>query len=325
MRFLVVSLMVAGCATASTERRQAERVVLKALESPDPRERTQATRLVVEVADPVLDPLLALRLGDEDPRVRAVAAAALARQIEPARPVLYAALAGEDVEATVLALDGVAALENGAELAAKLCEDEDERVRARAVWALARLDKKRAREVVARLVADPRPGVRAEALRALGGDAPRALVEKAMNDPALAVRLAALAHLARESDDRPLLAAAAGRGAAGAARARVARHRRESDERSARRAARGRHERRRRAGCAGRRAGGAALARSRSRGAPGRRARARRRRRLPRKSAPRALGGARHRARARRRRRAFAPGRRARPPDAGKGGARERS
>jgi HEAT repeat protein len=205
-------VLAAGCATASPARRQAEEVVWRSLSARDAGERVEATRIVVEVADPALDRGLPARLADPDPTVRALAASALASQSEVAQTQLIAALDGPDAAARVVALDGAGALPDGAERAARLAGDPDEAVRARAGWTLASLRSSLAGAILERLAADERPGVRAEALRALAslGDArAAALAERALADPSLAVRLSALAALARAGGDPARLVALA--------------------------------------------------------------------------------------------------------------------
>src|SRR5258708_31430336 len=100
----------AGCATmkdAARKQQRAEDVVACGLAARAADERLQATRIAAEVADPVLDPLLAERLGDGDATVRATAAVALARSTAPALEVLRAALDGKDAAARVIAVDAV--------------------------------------------------------------------------------------------------------------------------------------------------------------------------------------------------------------------------
>jgi HEAT repeat protein len=207
MRNLLVVTLCVGCAGPSTNRRAAEEVVWRSLSSADVNERREATRITAEVADPALDRGLPARLADSDPVVRAMAAVAMANDVELARGLLVGLLQSPLAEARVAALDGIRALPDGNELAERATADADEAVRARAAWmvhAVAPLEK---------LLADPTPGVRAEALRALANqDSARAAAaaEKLLSDAALSVRLAALSALVKHGDRDRLLALAGG-------------------------------------------------------------------------------------------------------------------
>ncbi len=208
-----VAVTEVGCAAPSTERRTAEQVVWRSLAAPDAAERRQAIRIVVEVADPALEPGVAPRLADSDPVVQAVAASSLAGEIPEARELLRRLLDSGEAEARVTALDGVAALADGAAQAARLTHDAAEEVRARAAWMLALSRAPQAAARLEELLADREAGVRAEALRALSSlDARRAAAhaEQALADPSLAVRLAGLASLARAGADRHRLLALTG-------------------------------------------------------------------------------------------------------------------
>jgi HEAT repeat protein len=205
---LALSVVLSACAGPSAERRAAERVVWQSLTAPDVGERREATRIAVELADPTLDAALPARLVDADAVVRATAAAALATDVEAARAVLRQALSAPEPAARVAALDGVAPLADGGELAARAAGDPDEAVRARAAWILAGM---KAAELVERLAADAAAGVRAEALRALSSFEPQRaaqLAEPLLADPSLAVRLSALSALARCGDRGRLLSLA---------------------------------------------------------------------------------------------------------------------
>jgi HEAT repeat protein len=207
MRILLAMTFSLGCAGPSANRRAAEEVVWRSLSSTDVGERREATRITAEVADPILDRGLAERLDDGDPVVRATAAAAMANDVELARGLLRSLLQSPVAEARVAALDGIRALSDGRELAEKATADADESVRARAAWMV------RAAEPLEKLLSDPTPGVRAEALRALANlDASRAAqaAEKLLSDAALAVRLAALSALVKHGDRERLLALAGG-------------------------------------------------------------------------------------------------------------------
>lgn len=180
-RALIIVCAAAGCATTPyaklpnqrAVRAHAEAVVWKAMFEGTPGERAQATRIAAEVADPVLDRGLGARLEDPDPVVRAIAAVSLAPQSEPAREVLTGALDGDSPEARRVAIDGVR-----------------------------RLPEWKAR--VAKLAGDADAAVRARALRELGKDADVALVDAALHDPDLGVRLAAIdARLQRDPSWRP--------------------------------------------------------------------------------------------------------------------------
>ena len=193
-----------GCAAPSVHRRAAEEVVWRSLTAPDAAERREATRVAVEVADPVLSEGLAQRLGDPDPTVRALAACALLPEVPEARELLRASLSSADPAARVAALDGVGALGDGVTQAARLTTDPDQSVRARAAWMLAVLRAAEAAEYLERLLGDPAPGVRAEALRALASvtvERAAAHAESALSDAALSVRLAGLTTLARAAAD----------------------------------------------------------------------------------------------------------------------------
>ena len=86
-------IVASGCTTVQHDariRRQAEAVVWGALAAPSPAMRERATRIVADVADPLLDRGLGTRMGDPQPSVRATAAVALgaadaARRRGPAR------------------------------------------------------------------------------------------------------------------------------------------------------------------------------------------------------------------------------------------------
>lgn len=203
MRNVLLMTLCVGCAGPSANRHAAEEVVWRSLSASDVGERREATRITAEVADPVLDRGLAARLDDGDPVVRATAAAAMANDVEIARGLLRSLLESPMAEARVAALDGIRALPDGRELAERATADRDESVRARAAWMV------RAAEPLEKLLADPTPGVRAEALRALANvDASRAAqaAEKLLSDAALSVRLAALSALVKHGDRDRLLA-----------------------------------------------------------------------------------------------------------------------
>jgi HEAT repeat protein len=227
---LPLALLLGGCAAMKTAARtqgRAEDVVAKALQSPARDERLQATRIAADVADAALDPLLAQRLGDDDAAIRATAAAALAKSAAPARDVLGAALAGNDAEARVIAVDGMRALPEWRALLAKLARDPDVRVRARVATAIGQLHPPDARSLLSALLHDGDAGVRGQALYGLAAlDDRGALgeVAAALDDDALGVRLAALGALVRiaRNDAAPrLLALAAGNDPYLAARAAV--------------------------------------------------------------------------------------------------------
>jgi HEAT repeat protein len=188
-------------------------VVARALEAPDAAERRRATRLTATLGDPILDRRLAPRLVDPDPTVRALAACALAPEVELAAPLCAAALDEPDPEARLAALDGVTALRDAAERVLGRARDPDARVRARAAERLGALKPDGAHAAVEALLADGDAGVRAAALgacAALGGPGALGAVEHALGDAALGVRLAALQALVRLSDDAARLTALAG-------------------------------------------------------------------------------------------------------------------
>jgi HEAT repeat protein len=206
-----------GALTRAVDAAQA--VVVSALCDPDAGARLRATRLIAELADPALDRELPARLADEDARVRAVAAAALAPQSEVARNALVSLLAGPDARARALALDGVGALDGAAEVLARLAHDPDAGVRARVAQALARPPRELSADaLLVGLAGDDDAGVRAAAIRSLGdrgGSGALELAGRALADGALAVRLAALDAIARlDPSPRRLAEIAARTGAA---------------------------------------------------------------------------------------------------------------
>jgi HEAT repeat protein len=188
-----------GCAGDPGLTRRAESVVWKSMQSPDGVERLRATRLAAELADPALDRALPPRLVDPDPQVRAVAAVALSGQAQAALEVLARTLAGPDAAARAIAVDGVAHLADAARTVEALAADPDPGVRARVAATLANppreLDAEKRAALLGRLAADADAGVRAQAVRAMRGRAVLPLVEAALADAALSVRLAALASL----------------------------------------------------------------------------------------------------------------------------------
>lgn len=210
----------AGCAASSREARrearqlvaQAEETVLRSLGSRDADERLRATRLVVELRDPRLDPVLPERLVDPDARVRAQAAVALAGHAA-ARQVLVAALAGDDVEARRIATSAVLATADATPWLERLAADPSPSVRAELAAVLAGgKPGDLAPALLERLVSDADPSVRAAAVRAwaaAGGRRGREVVARALDDAALPVRLAALAAL-RDAAPEPRLLALGG-------------------------------------------------------------------------------------------------------------------
>jgi HEAT repeat protein len=200
--------LCAGCVSAAdhTLRQNAEQVVVRALHADDAGERLRATRLAAKVADPSLDRALPERLGDADARVRAAAAVALAGQSPIAREAVLAALKGSDAAARLIAFDAFGTLEAPLDLLRALIADPDAQVRARAAGELATWQPRGssaylfAEQSLRALAADSDVGVRAAAVRACAQFGKRALasvVDSALADPALGVRLAALAALAR--------------------------------------------------------------------------------------------------------------------------------
>lgn len=205
-----------GGLDAPRRRAAAETVIWQALRSPKTEVRLDATERVAALADPKLDPELPARLADPDGSVRAVAAAALADQSDAARAVLDRALLDPDPAARALALTGVAAASDPAAALTRLAADPDPRVREAAASALAHFTPRGgaalARRLLAALAADRDAGVRSSALTAIGARQDRGLlpvVERALDDPALAPRLGALFALARLDQGSPRLLALA--------------------------------------------------------------------------------------------------------------------
>ncbi|HUS63241.1 MAG TPA: hypothetical protein VMZ28_01820 [Kofleriaceae bacterium] len=219
-------VLVVGCAGGAPNARlgvrydrqlkeRAETAILRGLASADVAERLQATRIAVELADPAIDPALPPRLTDPDPRIRALAAVALSGH-ESAQRVLLLALSGPDADARRIAVDAIAAFDEGIAILEKLSTDPDPGVRARVAAELGAGKARgaashRLRErTLEQLCADGDAGVRAAALRALTALAPRMAqprIDRALADPALSVRLAALAALMKIDDSPARLAA----------------------------------------------------------------------------------------------------------------------
>jgi len=141
----------------------ASTAVWRSLHAPSADERLEAARIAGDARDASLDAELSGRLADEDARVRAVAASALARDSAAARDRLREALASPDATVRGYALDGLSSLPE-------------------------------AKEWLAKLEADPDPGVRATILR---GQPSMAAVERGLADASLGVRLAAVAALGK--------------------------------------------------------------------------------------------------------------------------------
>jgi HEAT repeat protein len=207
-QFASVLLVVAsGCTAVQHDariRRQCEAVVWGALAAPSPEMRQHATRIVADVADPLLDRGLGARLGDAAPAVRATAAVALVRQMPLAADVLRAILDGKDAEAKVIAIDAIGALDGSKALLSQLAADSDVRVRARVATAIAQWKPNDARALLSALVRDPDAGVRGQALAglALYGDlGALGEITQALDDSSLGVRLAALGALVRLGRD----------------------------------------------------------------------------------------------------------------------------
>ncbi len=199
--------LTAGCASLGDDarvRRQAEGVVWGAMAAPSPELRVQATRIVADVADPLLDRGLGTRLGDPSPSVRATAAVALVQQTPIAASVLQQILDGNDADAKVIAIDAVGALDDGKARLGKLAADGDIRVRARVATAIAQWKPDGARALLDKLLRDEDAGVRGQALAGLARLGDRdALgeISAALEDRSLGVRLAALGALVRVGRD----------------------------------------------------------------------------------------------------------------------------
>jgi HEAT repeat protein len=187
-----------GCAADPAVRSRAENVVTASLRATDPGERLQATWIAAR--DPALKDALPPRLEDADAQVRAVAAVALR-----ARPVLEALLRGQDAPARAIAVEGVAALADATTWLTTLAADANPSVRARVAAFL------RDQGLIGRLAADSDPGVRAAAVGAMRERGMLSLIEAALADTALGVRLAALSSLVR-LDPTPVRLAALGAG-----------------------------------------------------------------------------------------------------------------
>jgi HEAT repeat protein len=164
-------------------------------------------RLAVEIAADVgtRDVLPAILEGasDDDPEVRGVALAALARHPDPSgSPLASQALSHPDATVRERAVDALVACASDPEgVEAQLdplLTDEDPAVRARAAVGLVRLRPGgRATDRVLAMVRSPDPATRTAALTALGDLGEGAdLVEEAVTDPDPGVRKAALRALA---------------------------------------------------------------------------------------------------------------------------------
>jgi HEAT repeat protein len=185
-----------GCAADPAVRSRAENVVTASLKANDPAERLQASWIAAR--DPALKP--ALRLDDADAQVRAVAAVALRSQ-----PVLEALLHGQDAPARAIAVEGVAALADAATWLTTLAADADPSVRARVAGLV------HDAALIGRLAGDADASVRAAAVGAMRERGMLSLIEAALGDAALGVRLAALSSLVR-LDPTPVRLAALGAG-----------------------------------------------------------------------------------------------------------------
>ncbi|HSN32370.1 MAG TPA: HEAT repeat domain-containing protein, partial [Ideonella sp.] len=200
---LFLLALTAGCASVQRDarvRHEAEKVVWSAMGAPSEALREHATRIVADVADPRLDRGLGVRLGDPSPSVRAIAAVALARELPAAADVLRAVLDGHDAAAKVIAIDAIGELPDGKARLAALAADGDLRVRARVATAIGHWKPADARPLLDKLVHDPDPGVRGQALAGLawlGDGSALGEVTQALDDPTLGVRLAALGALVR--------------------------------------------------------------------------------------------------------------------------------
>jgi HEAT repeat protein len=206
--FLGLLLSASGCVSAADHklRENAEQVVMRALRAEDASERLRATRLAASVADPTLDRSLPPRLADTDARVRAAAAVALASQSPIALEALRAAIRGSDPASRLIAFDGFALLDGQLELLRALIADPDAQVRARAAVELGGWKPSGSsawlftEQSLRALATDADAGVRAAAVRACASVGKRGLapvIDAALADAALPVRLAALAALAR--------------------------------------------------------------------------------------------------------------------------------
>ena len=189
----------------------AETVVWTALQSPDAEQRVRAARVALSVEAPALDREMPRRLIDSDPRVRALAAVLLAPQAPEARQVLAAALKSSDPAARLIALDGIGYLDDLPALLTRLANDADPQVRARVASELgARNPRELVETLLRKLLSDGDAGVRAAAIRAVGVRGDRALsaeVERALEDPSLGTRLAALSAITRFGTSASRLAA----------------------------------------------------------------------------------------------------------------------
>ena len=211
--------LTAGCASLQDDarvRRQAEGVVWGAMAAPSSELRVEATRIVADVSDPLLDRGLGARLGDPSPSVRATAAAALVRQTPLATEALNRIFDGNDADAKVIAIDAIGALDGGKERLAALAADRDLRVRARVATAVAQWKPENARALLDKLLHDEDAGVRGQALAGLARLGDRGAlgeITEALEDRSLGVRLAALGALVRVGRDavgNQLLALASG-------------------------------------------------------------------------------------------------------------------
>jgi HEAT repeat protein len=204
----------AGVDDARRLKQTAEVVVWQALAAPDARVRERATRIAADLADPALDQQLGARLIDEDARVRAVAAAAFAAQLDAARQVVAAALDGSDPAARAIAVTALPTLGDARARLDRLLADPSPDVRAAALAQLAVLKPANAGALARGLLHDDDAGVRAAALRALAAVGSRGFaadVDAELADPSLGVRLAALHALERLSGpERLVLIAQAG-------------------------------------------------------------------------------------------------------------------
>ena len=132
---------------------------------------------------------LRARLDDDDPSVRANAAAALVRRTDDALGVaaLFDLARSEDERARTVALDAIAGLGDArlASAAAGAMRDPTTSVRAAATGALAKTDPDRALAALPAALADPARSARIAAAEALGGIGPTAMpaVLEALEDP----------------------------------------------------------------------------------------------------------------------------------------------
>ncbi|MER7567946.1 fumarate reductase/succinate dehydrogenase flavoprotein subunit [Streptomyces sp. NPDC097941] len=190
------------------------------LSDPDPAVRRTAVSVLTETAPPGTGPVLAESLTDQDPGVRAAAAASLRELVEtlPPEPALReglaAALAESDPVVRAAALDVLRALRLGdTELFAGALTDADIAVRIEAVRALVSVD---AAEELARAAAgDPSREVRvtiAKALATVSAERPLDVTLDALTrlteDPDALVRGAAYGALGTTGCPAPLAARA---------------------------------------------------------------------------------------------------------------------